>query len=100
MFKYRLHSPDGDDLGEAAYAMQIHAGEEIIAGNAKHVRVLDVVEFEFVGAASGGDGVVVARDLSPFLISARRSWVGACGLGCPRNDPRTARAMFGVKARR
>jgi hypothetical protein len=25
MFRYRLHSPDGDDLGEAAYAMQIHA---------------------------------------------------------------------------
>ena len=23
MFRYRLHSPDGDDLGEATYAMQI-----------------------------------------------------------------------------
>ena len=23
MFRYRLHSPDGDDLGEATYAMMI-----------------------------------------------------------------------------
>ena len=29
MFRYRLHSPDGDDLGEATYAMMIRAGEEI-----------------------------------------------------------------------
>jgi hypothetical protein len=32
VFRYRLHSPDGDDLGEATYAMMIHPGEEIIAG--------------------------------------------------------------------
>ena len=23
MFRYRLHSPDGDDIGEATYAMMI-----------------------------------------------------------------------------
>ena len=46
MFRYRLHSPDGDDLGEATYAQMIHAGEEIIAGRAERFRVLDVVPFE------------------------------------------------------
>jgi hypothetical protein len=29
MFRYRLHSPDGDDLGEATYAQMIHLGDEI-----------------------------------------------------------------------
>ena len=29
MFRYRLHTPDGDDLGEATYAMMIKPGEEI-----------------------------------------------------------------------
>jgi hypothetical protein len=29
VFRYRLHAADGDDLGEAAYAMMIHPGEEI-----------------------------------------------------------------------
>ena len=39
MFRYRLHSPDGDDLGEATYAQMIYPGEEIIGGNArKHYR--------------------------------------------------------------
>ncbi len=28
MFRYRLHSPDGDDLGEATYAIMIKPGEE------------------------------------------------------------------------
>jgi hypothetical protein len=46
MFRYRLHSPDGDDLGEATYAMMIKPGEEIIAGKNEHFRGLDVVPFE------------------------------------------------------
>ena len=46
MFRYRLHSPDGDDLGEATYAMMIKPDEEIIAGSNQHSRVLDVVPFE------------------------------------------------------
>jgi hypothetical protein len=29
MFRYRLHLSDGDDLGEATYAMMIKPGEEI-----------------------------------------------------------------------
>jgi hypothetical protein len=46
VFRYRLHSPDGDDLGEAPYAMMIQPGEEIIAGKNEHFRVLAVVPFE------------------------------------------------------
>lgn len=41
-----LHSPDGDDLGEATFAEMIHPGEEIIAGSNQRFRVLDVVTFE------------------------------------------------------
>jgi len=46
MFRYRLHSPDGDDLGEVPYAVVIEAGEEILVGKGSHLRVLDVVPFE------------------------------------------------------
>ena len=53
VFRYRLHSPDGDDLGEATYAMMIKPGEEIHLGTGQRFRVLDVVPFEdespFVG---------------------------------------------------
>ena len=37
MFRYRLHSPDGDDLGEATYAMMIKPGEEILLGGGRAV---------------------------------------------------------------
>ncbi len=46
MFKYKLHSPDGDDLGEAVYALMIKPSEEIIAGSNERFRVVDVVRFE------------------------------------------------------
>jgi hypothetical protein len=46
MFRYRLHSPDGDDLGEATYAVVIKPGEEILFGRGRRFRVLDVVPFE------------------------------------------------------
>jgi hypothetical protein len=46
VFRYSLHSPDGDDLGEATYAMMIHPGEEIIAGSNEHFHVVAVVSFE------------------------------------------------------
>jgi hypothetical protein len=46
MFRYRLHSPDGEDLGEATYAQMIKAGEEIIAGKNEHFRVDAVVPFD------------------------------------------------------
>jgi hypothetical protein len=46
VFRYRLHSPDGDDLGEATYAMVIKPGEEIHLGAGKRFRVLDIVPLE------------------------------------------------------
>ena len=46
MFRYRLHSPDGDDLGEATYAVMIKPGEEIHLGSGQRFRVLDVVSFD------------------------------------------------------
>jgi hypothetical protein len=46
MFKYRLHSPDRDDLGEAVYAVLIKQGEEIHVNGGKRFRVLDVVPFD------------------------------------------------------
>jgi hypothetical protein len=46
VFRYRLYTPDMDDLGEATYAMMIHAGEEIIADKNQRFRVVDVVLFE------------------------------------------------------
>lgn len=53
MFRYRLHAPDGDDLGEATYAIMIKPGEEILHGNGRRFLVVDVVPFDdeepFVG---------------------------------------------------
>jgi hypothetical protein len=46
VFRYRLHSQGGDELGEATYAMMIHAGEEIIAGSNERFRVLAVVPID------------------------------------------------------
>ena len=46
MFRYRLHSPDGDDLGEATYAIMIKPGEEIHSNGGERLRVLDVVPFD------------------------------------------------------
>jgi len=45
MFRYRLHTPDGD-VGEATYAVMIKPGEEILFGNGRRFRVLDVVPFD------------------------------------------------------
>jgi len=46
VFRYRLHSPDGDELGEATYAQMIHVGDEIHVGAGQRVRVLDIVTFD------------------------------------------------------
>ena len=54
MFRYRLHSPDGDDLGEATYAMMIKPGEEIHGDSGQRLRVLVVVPFD-------------EKDESPFV---------------------------------
>jgi len=45
VFRHRLHSPDGD-VGEATYAIMIKPGEEILVGNGRRLRVLEVVPFE------------------------------------------------------
>jgi hypothetical protein len=54
MFRYRLHSPNGDDLGEATYAVVIKPGEEIFVGNGRRLRVLDVVPIEEEDSALTG----------------------------------------------
>jgi hypothetical protein len=46
LFRCRLHTADGDDLGEATYAVVIQPGEEIRYGNGRRFRVLDVVPSE------------------------------------------------------
>jgi hypothetical protein len=48
MFTYRLHLEDGSDAtpAQATYAVMIKPGEEILVGNGRHLRVLDVVPFE------------------------------------------------------
>ena len=68
VFRYRLHSPGGDDLGEATYAMMMKPGEEILVGNGRRFRVLDVVSFEeqdespFVGLLLVRGCLAVQRD--------------------------------------
>lgn len=55
MFTYQLHLEDGSDAGEATYSVQIRPGEEILVGNGRRFRVLEVVpsedeeEMSFVG---------------------------------------------------
>jgi hypothetical protein len=44
-----MHNAEGDDLGEATYAMQINAGEEIHGSGGQRLRVLAVVIFEEEG---------------------------------------------------
>jgi hypothetical protein len=46
MFRYRMHSADGDDLGEATYAVMIKPGEEVLVGNGRRCSLLDVVPFD------------------------------------------------------
>ena len=93
VFRYILHSPDGDDLGEATYAVMIKPGEEILVGNGRRFRVLDVVPFEeedespFVGLATGRGGITAgaaSRMLSrlPVAAPARDDVMPlACGSG-------------------
>lgn len=46
MFRYRLHSTDGDDLGEVTYPARIKVGEELFFGGGRRFRVLDLVIFD------------------------------------------------------
>jgi hypothetical protein len=82
VFRYRLHSPDGDDLGEATYAMMIKPGEEIHGGGGQGLRVFAVVPFE-------------EEDESPFVGLLQ---VEAEGAGRGRRESPEARATEGVGA--
>jgi hypothetical protein len=70
--RYRLHSPDGDDLGEATYARLVHPGDEIHLGAGQRFRVLDVVPFDeedespFVGLLKV-DALQALTPRPPFL---------------------------------
>ena len=46
MFNYRLHLADGSDVCDATFAVMIYPGEEIIAGDNEHFRVLELVPIE------------------------------------------------------
>jgi hypothetical protein len=46
MPRYRLHLADGSDIGEATYAVLMRPDEEILVGNGRRFRVLNVVPFE------------------------------------------------------
>jgi hypothetical protein len=43
MYRYKLHFEDGSEAGDAAYALPVSPGEEIIAAGARKFRVLDLV---------------------------------------------------------
>jgi len=78
-----LHSPDGDDLGEATYAVMSKPDEEILVGNGRRLRVLDVVPFEedespFVGMLNVEAVYEVATMALPSSGPARaREWSGS-----------------------
>ncbi len=44
MFRYRLYTPDGDEIGEAAYAMMIQPGEEVLFDGVAAMQSREVVE--------------------------------------------------------
>jgi hypothetical protein len=46
MYRYRLFTPEGDESGEAMYAVLIGPGEEILTGDGRKLRVLDLVPVE------------------------------------------------------
>jgi hypothetical protein len=46
VFRYRLHSVDGDDIGEATYPEMIKIGALLFFGGGRRFRVVDVVPFE------------------------------------------------------
>jgi hypothetical protein len=46
MYTYRLRLEDGTDAGEVTYAVLVRPGEEILVGNGRRFRVLDVVPFD------------------------------------------------------
>jgi hypothetical protein len=48
MFRYKLHYEDGSEAADAAYVDSVNAGDELMLGPGKFVRVLDIVPIEDV----------------------------------------------------
>jgi hypothetical protein len=82
VFRYKLYTPDGDELGEATYAVMITPGEEILVGNDRRFRVLDVVPFEeedevaLRGAVAGRGRVATPSLLRLFRVVGGRARAG------------------------
>lgn len=43
MYRYKFHTSDGSDAGEAHYAVMVEPGETVRTGDGRLLRVLDVV---------------------------------------------------------
>jgi hypothetical protein len=50
MYRYRLFAADGGEAGEAMYAVMIQPGEEILTGDGRRLRVLDLVPVDEEGS--------------------------------------------------
>lgn len=48
MFRYRLQTPLGEDIGEATHRFLLEPGEELIVGD-QRLRVLEIVPLEDQG---------------------------------------------------
>jgi hypothetical protein len=55
MFKYKLHTPLGEEIGEVSYRFLLEPGEELVVGD-NQLRVVDVTLVE-------DEGVDVVADL-------------------------------------
>ena len=44
LYRYRLYTPDGDEAGEAHYAVMIRPEEIIWTGDGRELRVLDLLQ--------------------------------------------------------
>jgi len=49
LFKYRLQTPLGEDIGEASYGFLLEAGEVLTLGD-QRLRVIDVIPLEEQGS--------------------------------------------------
>jgi hypothetical protein len=72
MFTYRLHLEDGSDAGEATYSVMVKLGEEILYGNGRRFRVLDVVAFEGEDSRIRPGCYRSRRQLRPAYTVSRR----------------------------
>ena len=50
MFRYKLHTPLGEEIGEATYRFLLEPGEVLTLGDHQRVRVLDVIPIEERGS--------------------------------------------------